>query len=504
MVIKLKKMFILLIYYLHSVISRRGYSYSATIRGDKLYTIYLEYQQDYAEFKVYELKNGSIIDIVNSAKTIELETNIKKFLPEFLDIPGSLQESHNKLWMKGKLKEAIKGQKNSTYKSWVGYINLDDMSLITDSSLIKFPSNENFTLSEYAISTVNNKFGAAIYIVGGVYYFKKENRQSIENSILKYNFTIRRWVDMTYLVKGKLKPLFSHKSVVIDNRYLVMLSGITEESKEEIDIINRNKPNYNFNSLYNLKVFDTFTNNWEYIDIKPDVMDTDIATFEFEEFLATVYDNKIIVIGVKIGTNTTMGISTVITPADSPYIGILDYDSKTWSWSQIYNEDGSKYSSGIYTKDIFVYNDQIILPRDGSMHTYNESMSIQVYDLPSKRMKSTLRSSNVKNIRESDNIIPTYAIVLIALGLALLLLSLSYLLYHKIKKNSSSKNNKIKYKGPIREVWSNPDIDNTDNIIMWDIKKGISIKKKNSNPLHTNELYPNSSNQNTSNMIEFN
>jgi heme/copper-type cytochrome/quinol oxidase subunit 2 len=96
----------------------------------------------------------------------------------------------------------------------------------------------------------------------------------------------------------------------------------------------------------------------------------------------------------------------------------------------------------------------------------------------SKRIKSTLRLSNssndtgsLKEKNEEQNlgkILPTYAIILITISCAVLLLALIYLLYHKYKKNHSSKNIKPRHNEPIREVWANPEIDITNNIITFD------------------------------------
>jgi hypothetical protein len=126
-------------------------------------------------------------------------------------------------------------------------------------------------------------------------------------------------------------------------------------------------------------------------------------------------------------------------------------------------------------------------------------------------MKSTLKLSNSSNIEGFENdynrikdqhrSMPNYAIVLIAVGSTVLLLALIYFIYSKYKKKENSKNGKIKYKGPIREVWSNPDIGNANNIINWDKMERLGIKQNASNAQYSNRLHPNSVNQSTSNVI---
>jgi hypothetical protein len=120
---------------------------------------------------------------------------------------------------------------------------------------------------------------------------------------------------------------------------------------------------------------------------------------------------------------------------------------------------------------------------------------IYVYDIPNQIMRSRLRLSNPPNdtiiINENNEtqdqlkILPVYAIVLISLSCAVLLTAFIYLTYRKIKSKIYSKN-KTKHSGPIREVWSNPGIDDISNIILWDKTKGLSVKNNNSISLKSN------------------
>jgi hypothetical protein len=333
------------------VISHYEFLSSYTIRGNKLYAIYQVYQPGYIRCRIYELKDGPIIDIVNSVKIIELDIILEEFELLFIDVPDNSQDSHNKLWMRAKRSNFDKGTGNNTYTNWAGYINIDDMSLGTDPSFIKFPTHENFPTSDCTINKITNKYGSAIYINGGALFNEKEYFLTDTSSFFKYNFTLKKWADMSYSSDGKRKSFLGYKSVVIDNRYLVVLGGVTKYNLGELERLDNSTY---YNSLYNLTVLDTFTNNWEVINIKPDIFDTSIATLKFSELLATAYKGKIYVITVSIGKYNKFN-----TP-DTPYIGILDYNSKTWSWSQIKYENGSLYNLNIIAKELYVYNDQLI------------------------------------------------------------------------------------------------------------------------------------------------
>jgi hypothetical protein len=89
-----------------------------------------------------------------------------------------------------------------------------------------------------------------------------------------------------------------------------------------------------------------------------------------------------------------------------------------------------------------------------------------VYDIISQKMKSTLRLSDASSIKYSDKTIHTYRIVLIALSCATLLIVIVYLLYRKCKKKTRFKSGNTKHNDPMREVWSSPDLYNTNNIII--------------------------------------
>ncbi|KXN67104.1 hypothetical protein CONCODRAFT_10902, partial [Conidiobolus coronatus NRRL 28638] len=339
-------MLILFLYYFLLVISTEDYLTSVTIRDNKLYNIYQDSKLDHVKCRVFELKEGPIIDIINSSKTYELIQSLKGFNLVFIDTPDSSKESYNKLWVRTKSYLGAAQQKNTLYANWIGYINLDDMSLKTDSSFIKFPMFENFPMDRYTINTVTNKYGSALYITGGVISPNNDRSLLYAKSFYKYNFTSKEWIDMAYSANGKLRHFIEHRSVVIENRYLVILGGPPERSKNELESSNSERSNLIRKSLYNLTVFDTFSNNWEEVNIKPNILETSIATLQFNRFLATVYNNKIIVIGMSVGDDDHFIVG------GSPFMGILDYNSKTWNWSPIYDEDGSKFNLSISALDL--------------------------------------------------------------------------------------------------------------------------------------------------------
>jgi hypothetical protein len=157
-------MLILFFNHFLSVISGLDFLSSATIRYNKLYTIHQDIELGYANCKVYELNEGPIIDIVNNSKTYYLTQILKGFKLVFLDIPDNFQDSRNKLWMRAELSHEFTGKERIEFTNWVGYINLDDMSLKRDSNFIKFPEDENFPISNYTVNNLANIYELALYI----------------------------------------------------------------------------------------------------------------------------------------------------------------------------------------------------------------------------------------------------------------------------------------------------------------------------------------------------
>jgi hypothetical protein len=328
---------------------------STTIRDNKLIGIYQISRTSFIKVRVFELKEGAVADIFKSRKLFDLGFKTRDFTLKFLDIPDNLQDDKNKVWLKFDY-QGYRYPYTSQFINWVGYINLSDMSVENGSDFIKFPTYENFPIKGYTTNSIANKFGSALYIVGGELYSKKNDSYTVSNSFYKYNFTTKEWSDMTHSVEDKLKPLYGHKSVVIDNRYLVILGGRRPSiyySNPSFYI--KEKPMFEFNSLYNLTIFDSFTNNWETVNIKADILDTKVPTFQFIDFLATVYKDKIIIFGGMVGEN---GENSFISYEK---MGTLDIKSKILSWTPILNEDGSGYKRSRTENGIQVLNDQLII-----------------------------------------------------------------------------------------------------------------------------------------------
>ncbi|KXN74320.1 hypothetical protein CONCODRAFT_2705 [Conidiobolus coronatus NRRL 28638] len=465
---------LLLVLFTHilSVVSELDRVLSASVRDSKLRIIYDSFDSLNIKVRLFDLKEGTTADIFNSGKAYDFGCKEGKVTLDIFETPDNLEESKNKLQIKSR-RSLIHNLADSPFMNLVEYGYFEEISVFKDPGFKRISPHENFPVKGYTINKITNEFGSALYIIGGELYSKKDNIYTISNSFYKYNFTSNQWIDMAYTVSGKLKPISEHKSMVIDKRYLIILGGrgpVIYSSKPST--YDSNHPEIKYKSLYNLTIFDTFTNKWENINVNADIFDTSIASLDFAKFLTTVYKNKIIVFG------GISGDSKIHSARLNRHLGILDFKSKKWHWTPIFDEDGKPLDPFRVNGEIIAFNDQLIIVND--IFSEDGIIPIQIYDLITKRMRSTLRlpdeSNNSytnieKNQREVQlKILPLHEIVLILVGCSILLLVFAYFFYYIINNSSKSKNGMAKYSGPIREVWADPDIDITNNIITLDEK----------------------------------
>jgi hypothetical protein len=353
---------IIIFIYLKSVKTEVDWISSSIIRDNKLICILYTLELYYVKISVFDLREGTTKDIFDSRKTFNITRTDKNVALTFLDIYDSLKEDKGKLWVKFEFRGYKDSPNTSPFMSFVGYIDLDDMSLKNDSSLIRFPTHENFPVKGYTIDIITNEFGPVMYVVGGERYSKKNNNFTVSNSFYKYNFTTKEWTDMAYTINKKLKPLSDHKSVVIDNRYLVIMVGKERIFYDPVpDVYDVDHPIYEYYSIYDLTIYDTFTKNWEIINIKPSIFDIGPASIEFKGFMPAVYKEKIYVLGGDVSKSRSSSLNSNL------HLGILDLKSKKWTWAPLLYEDETSVIKSNRIANIQVFNGQIIIS-DGKLN----------------------------------------------------------------------------------------------------------------------------------------
>ncbi|KXN65715.1 hypothetical protein CONCODRAFT_12619 [Conidiobolus coronatus NRRL 28638] len=412
---------------------------------------------------VYELKDSSIKDIFNSKKIFNINILVSGLNLKFTDAPEDLQADHNKLWLK--VDQTSLGLETGSLKSnFIGYINTHDMSFKSDISSVKFPVIDKFPQFGYTMDKITNEYGSALYSTGGVVYSKRLGAYISSNSFFKYNYTTLEWVDMTSKYRGKLDPIYNHKSAVMDNRYLVLFDGKIAKDPTKETTLNINEDGlFKDNSIYNLKKFDIVTNIWESISLNTSMFDSSVASLQFTELSVNFYNNRVLTLGGLVASNENKQ------PSNNRYLGILDFKENQWRWSPVLDEGGDIFNRPILAKFSLIYNDQIILISDHS--SINEGEGFQVFNLTSQRMQSTLKftksdTANLNGLIDQSSVLPAYAITLISVSCTVLIMLIIFFIYLKYNRNNATLQNlNTEPKKSMEAIWSNPEDLNMEYII---------------------------------------
>jgi hypothetical protein len=344
--------------YLFSLASCYNLYISTTIRDNKLYALFRNGDTILNKLGVYDLKEGSISNIVDSGRTIKLPFFGPNIILEYFEMPHNHDKDKDKLWLITKQVQCENYTSKSPYTNWMGYINLNSMSVTDVSSIIKNPPFEKFPHILYTKSMITNEYGSTLYIIGGLVYDKWGNDHIYKNSFFSYNFTTNEWVDMALLSKGKLDPIINPTVTVIENRYLILMGGrVSDNSTRNRNYKSISKNQLINNSPFDFRVYDTFTNSWDNFHIDPSIFDSDISRsgIGLYDLAPKVYKNKIYL---------PVGYVGVIDSYKNEYIsklGILDYQSKNFTWSSLYNEDGYDFNFNVKIQDTAIFNDSMLI-----------------------------------------------------------------------------------------------------------------------------------------------
>jgi hypothetical protein len=206
------------------------------------------------------------------------------------------------------------------------------------------------------MNKITDKYGSALYITGGVIYSKSLDTYISSNSFFKYNYTTNEWVDMTSKYSGKLDPIYNHKSMVMDNRYLILFGGImAKDPTKEVSLNTNDDGLFKVSSIYKLTRFDTVNNSWDSITVNSSMLDSSIASLHLTKFSTNFYKDKLYILGGFAEINEKQALNL------NSKLGILDYKKSQWSWSSLLDNAGSAYNSTVDPKYSLIYNDQIIL-----------------------------------------------------------------------------------------------------------------------------------------------
>jgi hypothetical protein len=325
---------------------------TAIYRNNKLY-VYEPYDVDldWTGLTIYNLKDGLISDI--ESRLINLTNSNSAYAPQFLQLPETLTDKRsNELWIIGGISD--KELKNNTIskENWSGEI-INDSELEFNDDFIPMPPFDNFPKSGFSQTIVNNNNNLELYIIGGLVYSKELNTTLITNYFFKYEFSTRKWSDLSEATKSILQPRYLHTVVEVDNS-LILVGGIQNNKtlngnfehevsvKDEVDVSD-------INTIFK---FDLKDQKWTTVNTK---LNKDPSIYRNGKVTGPsidIYDGKIV------------SYASVYNYKDElfePQIGILDYKTWEWEWHQIKNNIGIDNSLLLAYHNSLIINDQLIL-----------------------------------------------------------------------------------------------------------------------------------------------
>ncbi|KXN65718.1 hypothetical protein CONCODRAFT_12622 [Conidiobolus coronatus NRRL 28638] len=431
-------------------------SFSTTIRDNKLYTIYNNYKSQKLEIAAYQLNNGIISDISSNGRSYELLSINSLFKFTFLDVPKNLQDD-NKLWLVADQEGPVNIDIENPYSNWMGYIDLTDMSLKPIPSIIKNLKSDRFPIFWFTRSIVTSNHESSLYIIGGSPYTDKNHIVTYSNIFYKYNFTTSDWVNMASISNGFIYPINYHSTLAVDNRFLYVLGGrsiynstVDSNSTFDSDMKLVDSKYLKETTPFNIWIYDIYEKIWKFNNIDIDIFDRGLLNIDIYGYYPQYYKENIYLVGA--------GLSNpkFYRPNNITKFGMLDIKTKKWIWAPLINEDGSSYNHKEVFRDSILFNDQLILI---SAEMYgNCELSLHVFDLSIKRMKTTLNVHNT-DIIESNNEtkdgyhqLPIYAIALII---------------------TNPNNSTCIINNSIQIIWSNPDNPSIEQVLSGGRNEGF-------------------------------
>jgi hypothetical protein len=442
---------------------------SAILRGNKVYAFSNKYYDDgKPKFSVYTINTQDVQTIINNSTVLSLTNLPDTYLPGLLDF--QIKDSNELFFMGGQKYTSLKTSSIdntpllSTYD--LGSINMT----YHNEGVMKQPTFDKFPQYYYSTTpvTVSQKDGSTqtvIYIFGGYIYSEKLKKPALTNLFYSYNVNTKEWKDLNDSVdKDDVPPLGGHTAVLVENRYIYMLGGLTWPKGNYTDQVANSASGPPATSLSKILFYDTQDNTWTKKTVSALVYN-DLLDKPLFGFTGNYYDNNIVVFGGFVNNNSA--------PDSGASYNILysKYNVKTGQWnftSIARNSDKTVQYPIIGCGGSVVYNNQLILV-DGTRAPKGDFRErLYVIDLNSDKIVNTLQlapekpkdppPSDPSSDDKGSSPFPVYGIVLIVLAIVAILAIIAFIYYRKRKarksKGLSINTNTPKNITPIQEVWS--------------------------------------------------
>jgi hypothetical protein len=442
---------------------------SAILRGNKIYAFSNNYfWSKRPMISVYTINSKDVQTIISNGTVLNLTNMPDTYLPGLLDF--KIKDSNQLFFMGGQKYNSLKTSSIDNTPLLSTYdLSFNNMTY-SNQDVMKQPTFDKFPQYYYSSTpvTVTQKDGSTqtvIYIFGGYTYSDKLKKPALTNLFYSYNVNTKEWRDLNdSVIKDKVPPLGGHTAVLVEDRYIYMLGGLTWPEGNYTDQVANSASGPPATSLSKILYYDTQENSWTKKNARS-VDDNLLINKPLFGFSGNYYDGSIIIFGGFVNNNTVPDFPAAYTTLYSKY----NVKTNKWNFTTIArNSDKVVKFPSIACGGSIIYNNQLILVDGARPPNGDFKDALYVIDLNSDRIVSTLQLAPEKpedqtppNSNSSDKVstsFPNYGIALITNALFLLFILGCYIHHKKTRvrtaKELSLSTNASNNGRPIQEVWS--------------------------------------------------
>jgi hypothetical protein len=442
---------------------------SAILRGNKIYAFSNNYfWSKRPMISAYTINSKDVQTIISNGTVLNLTNLPDTYLPGLLDF--HIKDSNQLFFMGGQKYNSLKTSSIDNTPLLSTYdLSFNNMTY-HNQDVMKQPTFDKFPQYYYSSTpvTVTQKDGSTqtvIYIFGGYIYSDKLKKPALTNLFYSYNVNTKEWKDLNdSVINDKVPPLGGHTAVLVENRYIYMLGGLTWPEGNYTDQVANSASGPPATSLSKILYYDTQENSWTKKNATS-VDDNLLINKPLFGFSGNYYNDSIIIFGGFVNNNTVPDFPAAYTTLYSKY----NVKTNKWNFTSIArNSDKIVKTPMIACSGSIIYNNQLILVDGARPPKGDFKDALYVIDLNSDRIVSTLQLAPEKpedqtppNPNSNDkgpSSFPVYGVVLIVLAIIAILVIAVFIYYRKYRAKKTSETslstNVSKNSPPIQEVWS--------------------------------------------------
>lgn len=240
---------------------------SAVLRDNKLYVLSNKFfENGRPRLSVYNLNTTDVQAIISNSTELNLNSFPQDYLPEFIDIKDN---NSNQFYFMGgqkynslKSSNIINDQLLSTYDLSTNFMTYRNQKVMKQPPFQKFPQYY-YSSTPVQVPQKDGSTHTVIYIFGGYIYSPQLKKPALTNLFYSYNINTQEWSDLnTSVNKYRIPPLGGHTAVLVEDRYIYMLGGLTWPKGSYSNQVANSVEGPPVTTLSKVLYYDTYTEKW--------------------------------------------------------------------------------------------------------------------------------------------------------------------------------------------------------------------------------------------------